>query len=305
MRHRLLLLAALIAGFGCGSGSGKVTDGGGTGGGGGVGPDGGGVDGGGAGGGTGGAAGAAGSPGTVTLRLALPPGTTYCDQASTCQPVRHIAVRSAAGQGLALDFGDCATPCDTCQPTPCPGIACLPMGLETRDEELTWNGSYYETSTCGAQASQCRRQHFAPPGQYVAVFCATAGRLDQPDAGVGRPACQKTGELQCVEVPFTFPSATPVVGRLTGAGPVACGASSCGGAEVCVNPCCGGAAPPCHPADGGVCPAGSSSCIVVPGGGPGCATPCTPPPSFCQPATKPLPTGCSLGKDRQVICVCA
>jgi hypothetical protein len=308
MRH--LLLAALIVQLGCGSsGAGKIADASGTGGGG---QDGGGTD---TSASTGGASGTGGStstetsPGTTTVRLALAPGLAYCDQGSTCDPFRHIAIRTAAGQTLPLAPGGCPTWCDTCQPPACPGFACVPTGRETRDEELVWDGSYYESSTCGTPALQCARKRFARPGQYVAVMCAKEGRLEQPDSGTSvNPICRATAsDPSCVEVPFTFPSTTPVVGRLSPSGmPVRCGAASCSASEVCVNPCCGGAAPPCQPApDGGACPAGAYGCVVTPGGRPGCATPCTPPPPFCQPASSALPAGCTPGKDRQVSCVCA
>jgi hypothetical protein len=314
--HRLLPLAALIAGLGCGRSSGTATTG--TGGTGGAGGGAGGVTATGGATATGGNAATGGSaatggtggmslersPGTSTLRLKLATGTSYCDSGYSCGSPRHIVLRSLAGNFFSLtSFLDCAVRCDTCQKPPCPGIACLPGGWETHDEELVWDGNYDESSTCGAPVQQCRRQRFAPPGQYVAVMCATPGNLRQPDGGTN-PVCEKTGDLQCVAVPFTFPSPTPVEGRLGMPGSLSCGKTACIDGEVCVNPCCGGAPQVCDPAsDAGTCPSGAHPC-VRPAGDYGCSFQCTPPLPFCQPASKPLPTGCSLGKDRQAICVC-
>jgi hypothetical protein len=334
MRGQLLSLAGLALGFAaCGAGnSGTVHDGSGgvsadaggqadaagagsggaTGGSGGTRATGGvGATGGSSGAGAGGmAAGGAGgsaptaSQGSATLRLKLAPGSAYCDDG--CPPTGHIGLGSvSAPKGSMTIVPPCGSVfCDTCLANQCPGSPCGPRTVQD-NEELTWDGTYYEASRCGPQAMGCWRKTFAAAGQYIAIMCATPGTISQPDGG-GLLVCTKTGDLQCVEVPFTFPSSTPVVGTLGGGGgPIRCGSATCAGDNVCVNPCCGGTAPPCLAIpDGGVCPVGSSQC-TTPGGGPGCVTPCTPPPPFCQPASKALPAGCILGKDRQAVCGCA
>jgi hypothetical protein len=150
----------------------------------------------------------------VTLRLKLAPGSAYCDQASSCGQPRHIGIRTPAGQllGTGVDFFACETPCSTCQRPPCPGAACFPRGWAVADEELRWDGqSVTRERSCGLD--MCYRTAFVPPGSYVAVMCATPGKLTTPDGG-DQPTCTNTGPMECVEIPFQFPSATPVDGML-------------------------------------------------------------------------------------------
>jgi hypothetical protein len=286
------------------------------------------------------------SAGSVTLQLKLGPGAAYCDETAACNAaVNYISVRAPSGAVLLPALGSdqiCpAPPCDPCQPTACPNLACPPRGVMAHDDEVIWNGSYLVMSTCGPATTRCRQPVFAQPGQYVAVMCATPGRLVTP-AGGGLAQCTKTGDRQCIEIPFTYPSSTPVVGTLGGQdGPICgnqtcgqgqmcctacdgskscgsmcpghacprdtkCGSTECKADETCVHPCCGGTAVPCLPApDGGACPSGSISCGMLPGGHPGCATPCTPPPPFCQPTNAMLPAGCAIYEGGQAICVCA
>ena len=95
----------------------------------------------------------------------------------------------------------------------------------------------------------------------------------------------------------------------------ACGTMTCGASQLCIRPCCGGTAPECVPNDGGGCPTGAMVCLR-PGGGVGCATPCTPPPPYCidTPAScGSTPTCtciagtacCTLISGRDVQCLCA
>ena len=44
-------------------------------------------------------------------------------------------------------------------------------------------------------------------------MCATPGTLSKPDGGA-IATCTANGPTQCVDVPFTVPSATPVVGHI-------------------------------------------------------------------------------------------
>src|SRR5262249_40691965 len=119
---------------------------------------------------TGGAGGSApaASPGSVTLRLKIASASAYCDQDLGCQQLGHISIRSSSGQSLNLASGPCPVPCDVCKLMTCPGlgVVCAPQGIEVHDEQLTWDGSYYESSTCGAMALQCSNRRFAAAGQY-------------------------------------------------------------------------------------------------------------------------------------------
>jgi hypothetical protein len=66
---------------------------------------------------------------------------------------------------------------------------------------MTWNGEYFAVSTCGGRATACAAPTCAPPGQYVATMCAFS---------------EANGAKDCIEVPFTYPSAATVTGALPG-----------------------------------------------------------------------------------------
>jgi hypothetical protein len=151
------------------------------------------------------------SPGTVTLRLTVSPGRSYCDQDDFCNFASHIHVRDPSGRVLLTALPFCQPICSQlCAPPPCPGFPCIPMGTRFTGEQLVWSGVYYDSSTCGAGAG-CFIQRFATPGRYRAVMCATPGTLSAPDGG--QPVCAKEGP-RCVELPFDFPSSTVVEGTL-------------------------------------------------------------------------------------------
>lgn len=77
---------------------------------------------------------------------------------------------------------------------------------------LTWDGLSYTGSTCG-NGMGCYQPGFAPAGHYVARMCATPGNLTTADGGFPT-TCGATGLIECVDVPFDFPGASPVVGTL-------------------------------------------------------------------------------------------
>jgi hypothetical protein len=152
------------------------------------------------------------SPGTVTLKLVLPAAKTFCDQSSTCATDAHITVLDSSGQPVPSGIPFCSTLCSSaCMPSPCPGFACIAQGFPVVTKEYPWDGSAFATSTCGAKMT-CYQPGFVPAGHYVARMCATPGTLSS-DGGLPQ-TCTATGPLECVDVPFEFPSATPVVGQL-------------------------------------------------------------------------------------------
>lgn len=90
-----------------------------------------------------------------------------------------------------------------------------------------------------------------------------------------------------------------------GGGPIACNGSTCSATQYCVQPCCGGAGPFCEPLpDSGTCPSGTHLQVNCRNGtGPGCESdPCKPPPPYCSDS---VPTGCQVGSDGSVVCLCA
>jgi hypothetical protein len=150
---------------------------------------------------------------TVELRLVVPPGGSYCDQRSPCEPQTHISILDEAGRPLTIALAYCALTCSPmCIPPPCPPIGCDPVGASFSGEQLIWDGQVYGPSTCGVFNTSCHQARYAPVGRYLAVMCATPGRTV---AGDGGPlTCQPTGARTCIEVPFDFPSPMPVVGHL-------------------------------------------------------------------------------------------
>jgi len=150
------------------------------------------------------------SPGTVTLRLRLQSGETFCDQVQPCGGASHVAIRTGAGQWLRTEAGWCATPCSSeCPRSPCSTIACAGpgTGVELLEIVQTWDGAYLESSVCG-ETIACTIPRFAPPGHFVARLCATPGALST--ASAGPPTCSAMAEAKCVEVPFDLPGPSPV-----------------------------------------------------------------------------------------------
>jgi hypothetical protein len=157
--------------------------------------------------------GTAGSPGSVTFVMTTPPGLAYCDQLSCAGGPTHLSITDAAGSAVHWPAGQCGTTeCDTCQQLACPLVAVLcpaPEGVVYGGGTTTWDGAYLADSTCGSAHTACSQPRFAAPGRYLAQYCATPGDVTHPDAGFF-PICTATGATQCVQVPFDFPSATPV-----------------------------------------------------------------------------------------------
>jgi hypothetical protein len=75
----------------------------------------------------------------------------------------------------------------------------------------TWDGTFFGSSTCGASGAPCVAPTCAHPAKYTAVMCASAN--PSPDSGTGC-AGVTAAKQTCVEVPFDYPPAAPVVGTL-------------------------------------------------------------------------------------------
>lgn len=156
----------------------------------------------------GGAGGQSTSPGTVSVKVTIAPGASFCD-ADACGPATHVWFSDPGGTYINTAPPFCRAACAVgCVQPPCPGFACPMIGLAYTGEQRTWNGVYYQQSTCGA-AVECYQQRFVQAGRYVASVCATPGIQTGPDSGVN-PTCTKTGERQCAKVTFDFPASAPV-----------------------------------------------------------------------------------------------
>jgi len=156
--------------------------------------------------------GANSSPGTVTLHLALASTTSFCDPPEVACSPSHIGITTLAGQALQVVTGTCPLICSSqCVPPPCADGQCPPSGQAVTEATLTWDGSYYESSTCG-QGWGCWMRKFVGPGRYFAHMCATPGMLGQGDGGW--PTCTATGQQECVDTPFDFPGPSTVEATL-------------------------------------------------------------------------------------------
>jgi hypothetical protein len=148
------------------------------------------------------------SLGTVTVRLIIPAGRSFCDR---CNGGLRVTILDAAGQPVETYAPSCSTSCASCELTSCPAVPCFPSMLPATND-TTWDGTMAMASTCGKHLA-CSQPEAAPAGHYVARMCATPGDLTTADGGF--PAtCTATGSMECVDVPFDLPGPSPVVGTL-------------------------------------------------------------------------------------------
>jgi hypothetical protein len=150
---------------------------------------------------------------SVTLQLTVPTNKSFCEQSTGCNgPPSHFTIL-ADGKPVAVSTPPCPTLCSgTCQPLACPLLCVAPHGSAVTTAELKWDGTVYAMSTCG-QGTSCYAPMHLPAGKYVARMCATPGSLNPPDGGFNS-TCVASGPAECVDVPFEFPSSSPVVGHL-------------------------------------------------------------------------------------------
>ena len=177
---------------------------------------------GGAGTGANGGSGGDGGLGTVTLQLVVPTATSFCDQTAMCGARGpHITISTADGKDVPMIRPGCGVFCGangTCDQQGCtPGPCAVSQGFAYTGETSNWDGTSVGTSICGAGVVCTTFPHVAD-GNYVAHMCATPGTLSMSDGGF-YPTCTATGPVECIDVPFTMPSATPVVGSLPGSSP--------------------------------------------------------------------------------------
>lgn len=146
---------------------------------------------------------------TVTFNLRPPAGASpWCMDWCPSRP--WLTIRDSSGAVLALD-SLCRPSCDTCQVTTC-GLSCPPTGpAGPNGATQTWDGTFFELSRCGPanpDGMLCADRRCATAGRYTAVMCATP-----PVQTASDPACPSETPT-CVEVPFDYPAAAPVVGTL-------------------------------------------------------------------------------------------
>lgn len=118
-----------------------------------------------------------------------------------------LSIKNPKGEPIERGFA-CGVSCDGCMLQPCAPMACImPHHLPYQGESETWDGTYFAQSTCGA-GIQCEQQQCVAAGSHlVATMCAYPST--SPNAGFG---CVGSAMPRCVDVPFDYPAAGPVVG---------------------------------------------------------------------------------------------
>jgi len=161
----------------------------------------------------------------VSFRLLLPSTRSFCDQQQYCGAPfpYHLAFSTTSGEPLPLTTTGWCTPDCSCTPRPCPLHPAIPActgpatGVAVTKVEGSWDGYYYESSTCGA-GTACYNAKYVLPGSYVAWLCATPGTLTEtesaPDGGPPTTTCTATGPQECVQVQFNIPGPSPIEATL-------------------------------------------------------------------------------------------
>ena len=150
----------------------------------------------------------AGTP-TATFELHVAGDTTYCD-GSGCDG-SFLSITREDGTPVSID-GGCITSCSACQPVACSAACRAPSTIGAAGLTGTWNGTTYETSTCG-QGSQCAKPHCVAAGTYVAHMCGYAS--SQQDGGASIGVCQAaTQTATCADITFTWPPTGTITGTI-------------------------------------------------------------------------------------------
>jgi hypothetical protein len=104
----------------------------------------------------------------------------------------------------------CQISCDTCQTAICHPIVCRStLPLTEQGETMSWDGSYYEHSTCGASATSCQAATCATPGTYTFQVCGFLNPT--PAQADGCQTAPSTTPHVCTSVDFTYPATSPVI----------------------------------------------------------------------------------------------
>jgi hypothetical protein len=151
----------------------------------------------------------------ATFVLTAAPGNSgYCLGAPGTCSGQWLFIRAADGGALPID-AICQPQCGSCEPVACSKDCAVPSPLGDDGAMVSWNGTYYPSGTCGA-GTACFDQACAPPGDYVATFCAYA---EAPDSSAFE--CTGASAPTCVETPFVWPppaGSSPVQGVLAAPG---------------------------------------------------------------------------------------
>ncbi len=144
--------------------------------------------------------------GTTTFHMSTASGdnSDWCVGLGCTPGFMTISSTSGADMPIAKP---CETMCSDCVPVACPALCVAPQTMKPDGESLTWDGTFWQASTCGAGTS-CREKACAAPGRYKVTMCA-ARRISH--AGT---FCMPSAAPTCIDLDFDYPSATTVEGTL-------------------------------------------------------------------------------------------
>jgi hypothetical protein len=145
------------------------------------------------------------APGSITFALNAAAGDPhrYCLGAPSSCGTQWLDVIGADGGSIALQ-AVCEAACDVCQPVACPLLCAIPGPIPDGGAIQTWDGTTYESGTCGASHLGCVSKTCIAPGNYVARMC---GYVDQGQDAGGPPYCNPGTTPSCTDVAFAWPPA--------------------------------------------------------------------------------------------------
>jgi hypothetical protein len=149
--------------------------------------------------------------GPVSIEVGLEGVDTVLACSSFCGPPgAGWGLFDAAGHLLPFKANCGDVLCDSCQESPCPGMACQMPQVRSISSPLRfqWDGKVMEQSTCGA-GTICAQRGCAPPGGYTAKVCAYVAKPGL----VVEETCDEW-DVVCTEIGFDYPTATVIRGKL-------------------------------------------------------------------------------------------
>jgi hypothetical protein len=157
--------------------------------------------------GTGGSAGSGGSggggpctAGTTSFHLSDDKGNNEMWCVGMNCSASWMTISSLSGVPMPIEQ-PCETMCGDCMAIGCPAICVQPRTMAFGGERLTWDGTFWEASTCGA-GTACRQKACAAPGRYTVKMCVSRRGADL--------ACEPSADPFCGPIDFDYPSSTPV-----------------------------------------------------------------------------------------------
>lgn len=151
---------------------------------------------------TGGGSGSGSCESLVEFDIQLASGTdpkAFCMDCGTLS----FGYADSSGKPYPAQLNCNAVACGTCQFLGCPAAQCQALPFPAAGAHFAWTGQYFGPSSCGANMA-CQGPRCAPPGAYVATFCATRGVASDTDC------VPSTEPPSCVSTTFDLPSTATI-----------------------------------------------------------------------------------------------